>query len=101
MTNAQRLVIASPAACLMIFVKDVDGGRFMFYDGTEWGTLSFAEKRPDAHTIKAVSSGDEQATVSFPAPSSNGNSVITSYTAKSSPVNILLPQVKKGVVILQ
>jgi len=72
MANAQRQAISSPVAGLMVFVTDVDGGRFMFYDGTEWGTLSFAEKRPDAPTIIAVSSGDEQATVSFTAPSSNG-----------------------------
>jgi len=57
----------------------------MFYDGTEWGTLSFTEKRPDAPTITGVVSGNAQATVSFTAPLSNGGSVITSYTATSSP----------------
>jgi hypothetical protein len=57
----------------------------MFYDGTEWGTLSFTEKRPDAPTITGVASGDEQVAVSFTAPSSNGGAAITSYTATSSP----------------
>jgi hypothetical protein len=86
MTNAQRLAITPPAAGLQVFVTDFEGGRFMFYDGTEWGTLSFTEKRPDAPTIgtaTAISSGE--ATVPFTAPSSDGGSAITSYTATSSP----------------
>ena len=85
MTNAQRQAISSPAAGLQVFVTDFEGGRFMFYDGTEWGTLSFTEKRPDAPTIGTASAGNTQATVSFTAPSSNGGSAITSYTATSSP----------------
>ena len=88
MTNAQRLVIANPAAGLQVFVTDLDGGRFMFYNGTEWGTLSFTEKRPDAPTIGTAVAADAQATVSFTAPSSDGGSVITSYTATSSPGGI-------------
>jgi hypothetical protein len=40
---------------------------------------------PDAPTITGVVSGDAQATVSFTAPSSNGGSAITSYTAISEP----------------
>jgi len=88
MTNAQRKAISNPAAGLQVFVTDFDGGRFMFYDGTEWGTLSFTEKRPDAPTIGTAVPGDAQATVSFTAPSSDGGSVITSYTATSSPGGI-------------
>ena len=88
MTNAQRLAITPPAAGLMVFVTDFDGGRFMFYDGTEWGTLSFAETRPDAPTIGTAVAGNAQATVSFTAPSSDGGSAITSYTATSSPDGI-------------
>ncbi|TXD49045.1 hypothetical protein [Polaribacter sp. IC073] len=70
MTNVQRLAIASPVAGLQVYVTDFDGGRFMFYDGTEWGTLSFTEKRPDAPAISTVKPGDAQATVSFTAPTS-------------------------------
>ena len=88
MTNAQRQAISNPAAGLQVFVTDFDGGRFMFYDGTEWGTLSFTEKRPDAPTIGTAVAADAQATVSFTAPSSDGGSVITSYTATSSPGGI-------------
>ena len=85
MTNAQRQAISNPAAGLQVFVTDFDGGSFMFYDGTEWGTLSFTKKRPDAPTIGTAVAGDAQATVSFTAPSSDGGSAITSYTATSSP----------------
>jgi hypothetical protein len=88
MTNAQRQAISSPVAGLMVFVTDFDGGSFMFYDGTKWGTLSFTEKRPDAPTIGTAVAADTQATVSFTAPSSDGGSAITSYTATSSPDGI-------------
>ena len=43
---------------------------------------------PDAPTDVIASSGNAQATVSYTAPSSNGGSVITSYTATSNPGNI-------------
>ena len=85
MTNAQRQAISNPAAGLQVFVTDFNGGSVMLYNGTEWGTLSFTEKRPDAPTIGTAVAGDAQATVSFTAPSSDGGSAITSYTATSSP----------------
>ena len=88
MTNAQRQAISNPAAGLQVFVTDFDGGSFMFYDGTKWGTLSFTKTIPDAPTIVDAVPGDAQATVSYTAPSSNGGSVITSYTATSNPGNI-------------
>ena len=84
MTNAQRLAISNPAAGLQVFVTDFNGGSFMFYDGTEWGTRSLT-KRPDAPAISGVVSGNAAATVSFTAPSSNGGAAITSYTATSNP----------------
>ena len=87
MTNAQRQAISNPAAGLQVFVTDFDGGSFMFYDGTKWGTLSFTTI-PDAPTIGTAVAADAQATVSFTAPSSDGGSVITSYTATSSPGGI-------------
>jgi hypothetical protein len=67
MTNVQRQAISNPVAGLMVYVTDFVGGRFMFYDGTEWGTLSFTEKRPDAPTITGVVSGNAQVAVSFTA----------------------------------
>ena len=88
MTNAQRQAISNPAAGLQVFVTDFDGGSFMFYDGTKWGTLSFTKTIPDAPTIGTAVAADTQATVSFTAPSSDGGSAITSYTATSSPDGI-------------
>ena len=85
MTNAQRQAISSPVAGLMVFQTDGAAGRFMFYDGTEWGTLSFAETRPDAPAIGTATAVSGEATVPFTAPSSDGGSAITSYTATSSP----------------
>jgi hypothetical protein len=102
MTNAQRQAISNPAAGLQVFVTDLDGGSFMFYDGTEWGTLSFTKKRPDAPTIGTAVAGNQQATVPFTAPSSDGGSAITSYTATSSPGDItgILSQAGSGDIIV-
>ena len=84
-TNAQRLAIASPVAGLQVFVTDFDGGSFMFYDGTKWGTLSFTKTIPEAPTISGVASGNTEVVISFTAPSSDGGAAITSYTATSNP----------------
>ena len=88
MTNAQRQAISNPAAGLQVFVTDFDGGSFMFYNGTKWGTLSFTKTIPNAPIIGTAIAGDAQAIISFTAPSSNGGSAITSYTATSSPGDI-------------
>jgi len=88
MTNVERQAISNPAAGLQVFVTDFDGGSFMFYNGTKWGTLSFTKTIPDAPTTVTATGGNAQATVSFTAPSSNGGSEITSYTATSSPDDI-------------
>jgi hypothetical protein len=102
MTNVQRLAISNPAAGLQVFITDLDGGSFIFYDGTEWGTLSFTKKRPDAPTIGTATLGNAQATVSFTAPSSDGGSAITSYTATSNPGGIsgTLSQAGSGDIIV-
>ena len=88
MTNAERLNISEPTAGLQVFVSDFDGGVFMFYDGTKWGTLSFTKTNPNAPNIGTATAGNAQATVSYTFPSSNGGSVITSYTATSNPGGI-------------
>ncbi|MDB9781902.1 DUF1566 domain-containing protein [Winogradskyella sp.] len=90
MTNAQRKAISNPAAGLQVFVTDFDGGTFLFYNGTGWKELLLTEARdtPDAPTIGTAVPFNQQATVSFTAPSSNGGSAITSYTATSSPGGI-------------
>ena len=102
MTNAQRKAISNPAAGLQVFVTDFDGGSFMFYDGTKWGTLSFTKTIPDAPIIGTATTGSAQATVSFTAPVSNGGTAITSYTATSIPGGITgtLNQAGSGDIIV-
>jgi len=104
MTNVQRQAISNPVAGLMVYVTDFVGGTFLFYNGTDWKELSLTQARtaPDAPTITGVASGDEQVTVSFTAPSSNGGSAITSYTATSSPDGITgtLSQAGSGDIIV-
>ena len=75
----------------------------MFYDGTEWGNTFFCRdtsSRPcNRNCHRSISA---QATVPFTAPSSDGGSAITSYTATSSPGAILQEQlVSQEVAALQ
>ena len=88
MTNAQRLAIETPAAGLIVYVTDFDEGTFMFHNGTIWGILALGNSASGAPTSVSAYAGNEEATVSFTAPSSNGGSEITSYTATSSPDDI-------------
>ncbi len=48
-------------------------------------TASNAVSAPDAPTIGAATAGDEQVSVAFTAPVSNGGSAITGYTVTSNP----------------
>ena len=88
MTNAPRQAISNPAAGLQVFATDFDGGSVMLYNGTKWGTLSFTKTIPDAPIIGTATLGNTEAIVPFTAPSSDGGSPITSYTATSSPGGI-------------
>jgi hypothetical protein len=90
MTNAERLAISDPATALMVYVTDFDGGTIMLYDGSKWKELSTIQLRtlPDAPTLVTATATNGEATVSFIAPSNNGGSPITKYTATSSPGNI-------------
>ncbi len=51
---------------------------------------------PDAPTIGTATAGDSQASVPFTAPANNGGSVITSYTATSTPGSITGTLVQAG-----
>ena len=86
MTDTQRLAISTPvAAGLMVYVTDLNGGSFMFYDGNSWSAFaSNCTTGPDAPTTVTATAADSGATVSFTAPSSNGGSTITSYTATAT-----------------
>jgi hypothetical protein len=90
MTNAERLAISDPATAFMVYVTDFDGGTVMLYDGSKWKELSLIQLRtlPDAPTDVTATATNGEATVSFTAPSNNGGSPITKYTATSNPGNI-------------
>ena len=89
MTNAQCQAISTPVAGLMVYVTDLNGGSFVFYDGNGWSAfVSNCTTVPDAPTIETAVAGNAQATVSYTAPLINGGSDITSYTAISSPGDI-------------
>jgi hypothetical protein len=88
LTTAQRDVISSPATGLTIYntttnALQTNAGTSSSPDWRTWPVEPLGA--PSSPTITGVVSGDEQATVSFTAPSSNGGSAITSYTATSSP----------------
>ena len=83
MTNAQCQDISIPVAGLMVYVTDLNGGSFMFYDGNSWSAFA-SNLVPDAPTTVTATAADSGATVSFTAPSSNGGSTITSYTATAT-----------------
>jgi hypothetical protein len=55
---------------------------------------------PDPPTIGEATAGDTEATITFTAPSSDGGSIITGYTATSSPGNIsgTLEQAESGTI---
>ena len=84
MTNAQCQDISPVAAGLMVYVTDLNGGSFMFYDGNSWNAFASNLVVPDAPTTVTATAADSGATVSFTAPSSNGGSTITSYTATAT-----------------
>ena len=83
MTDTERQAISIPVAGLMVYVTDLNGGSFMFYDGNSWSAF-ISNLVPDAPTIGTATAADSGATVSFIAPSSNGGSTITSYTATAT-----------------
>ena len=94
MTNEERLKIENPAVGLQVFVTDFgdnDKGMILFYDGTEWKAFKELSSRPDAPTsVKAeYNQGDAEATITFQPPSNHGGSTIISYTAISSPGNLI------------
>jgi hypothetical protein len=82
-------------------------GQMRYWNGTDWVVIpsgsegqvltyangvptwtEFGNSLSDAPTIGTVVAGNQQATVPFTAPSSDGGSAITSYTATSSPGGI-------------
>lgn len=83
MTDTQRLDILNAAAGLMVYVTDLNGGSFMFYDGNSWSAFA-SNTVPDAPTIGTATAEGITATVSYTQSASNGGSTITSYTATAT-----------------
>ena len=98
MTETQRDAIIAPvAAGLIVWCTDCGtNGEVQVYNGTAWtnmvgGSAAAAPTPaavPDAPTDVTATAGNEEATVSYTAPSTDGGSVITSYTATSIPDDI-------------
>ena len=88
MTDTQRLAISNPAAGLAVYVTDLNGGSFMFYDGNSWSAFA-SNTVPDTPTnVSANTAGSGEATVTYTQSASNGGSAITGYTATSNPGGI-------------
>jgi uncharacterized protein (TIGR02145 family) len=91
MTEAQRNVISTPAAGLIVYCTNCGAnGELEIFNGSAWvnmagGTAAAGLTVADAPVIGTVTSSSGQAVVPFTAPVSNGGSSITSYTATSSP----------------
>jgi hypothetical protein len=94
MTEAERDAISNPATGLMVYCTNCgNNGEAQIYNGTSWtnmigGDASEAPQVPDAPTITNVSAGDGQVDITFDAPTDDGGSTITTYTATSNPGNI-------------
>jgi uncharacterized protein (TIGR02145 family) len=81
MTEVQRNAI-TPAEGLIIY--NTSTHQLNFYNGTKWVNFD-GTSVPDAPTIGIAIAVDAQASVPFTVPANNGGSIITSYTATSSP----------------
>jgi hypothetical protein len=106
MTSEQMIAIASPSAGLMVWCTNCGtNGELHVYNGTAWTVIctSTASGFPGAPTIGTAVAGDTQASVPFKAPTSNGGSTITSYTATSNPGNIIgtLSQAGSGTITVK
>ena len=92
MTYAEKILITSPTAGLMVWCSNCGTfGEMQVYNGTIWTNLiggTVLGVPPGAPTIGTVTAGNVQASVPFTAPASNGGSTIISYTATSSPGGI-------------
>jgi hypothetical protein len=88
MTSAQKGLISSPTAGLMVWCSDCGtSGELQVYNGTIWISITggSASGLPGAPAIGTAVAGNAQALVPFTAPASNGGSAITLYTATSTP----------------
>ena len=91
MTYSEKTAITNPPAGLMIWCTNCGNfGELQVHNGTAWTNLiggTASGTIPGAPIIGTATGGNAQASVAFTAPAFNGGSIITSYTATSSPGN--------------
>jgi uncharacterized protein (TIGR02145 family) len=89
MTYIQKNAIASPAAGLIVWCTNCgSAGEMQVFNGNSWTNMIGGSSKtvlPGAPTIVSVTTGSQQATISFTAPLSDGGSTITSYKVTASP----------------
>jgi uncharacterized protein (TIGR02145 family) len=86
MTNSQKTSISSPASGLIVWCTDCGtNGEMQFYNGNSAWVNFCGIDSPGAPPGAVATAGIAQASVSFTAPVSNGDSAITGYTVTSSP----------------
>jgi hypothetical protein len=104
MTISQFLDIENPAAGLMVFLTDYNKGKIIYVkqDGSWEVQTASSVGVPDSPKLDNVAVGNQQATITFIAPSNDGGTPITSYIAISSPGNITgtLNQETSGKIIV-
>ena len=89
MSNEERLKIEDPVEGLQVYVTDFQEGTIMFFEGGKWKAFAQLSSRPDAPTnVQASIDISGVVEITFKAPSDDGGSAITSYTATSSPRDI-------------
>jgi len=103
MTETEMNAIANPTEGLIVYCTDYDtDGCLMVYSNAVWKCVfdGGSHDVPGAPTIGTATAGDTEALVPFTQPASNGGLTITSYTATSSPGNIIgtLTQAGSGTI---
>ncbi|WP_223177625.1 fibronectin type III domain-containing protein [Psychroflexus maritimus] len=94
MTEAERDAISNPTVGLMLWCSNCgSNGEMQAYNGNGWmsmisGTANQPWTVPDAPLIAGVTPGVGQVEITFTAPTNNGGTPITSYTATSNPGGI-------------
>jgi hypothetical protein len=102
-TNAQKNLIAGPAAGLQVWCTNCGtSGELQVFNGATWTNIiggSASIDVPGAPTSPVATAGNAQATVSFSAPVNIGGSAITGYTVTSSPGNVTVPGTSTSIVV--
>jgi hypothetical protein len=104
MTLSQRNTINSPAAGLQIWCTDCNSnGEFQVFNGLSWtnslGINSNLTVPDSPVNVQVVQNGNDQISIAFATPISNGGSTITSYTVSVFPGNTSFTSTTSPIVI--